>query len=449
MGSLKRLSAGGDQAKMFKLLKKLWRDRRGNALMIAGAALPLVIGSAGLASDTIQWVLWKRELQRAADSAAMAGVYAKIAGQAVGTCSDIAGATYAQPVAWDLKKDNHVGMVTSCTVTNPPTTGSWSADTNAVKVDLSVQRQLGFSGLFLSTAPIIRASATATKVSAGDSCVLALESTTTVGITVSGGAQLNLGCGIATNSANSTKAIDPSGSAVITANPVSAVGGLPGGTYWGTGTVKHPFAPAQADPFASLPNPDFPATPCPSVTVPNGGTLSPSDGTLNGDGYGCFSGISFGGSATLNPGIYIMDAADFTVPGGTSVTCNGCTIILSSRTAATTPNSIHRLTISGSATVNLVAPSSGTYQGILIYQDRRVPAGGSQSSLSGSSSSKLQGAIYMPNEQLSFTGGSTTDTNCLQLIARNLTFSGNMNVNNSCPAGYGNQVGGTKVRLVA
>ena len=47
---------------MIAFMKKLWRDRRGNALMIAGAALPLLVGSAGLATDTIQWTLWKRQL---------------------------------------------------------------------------------------------------------------------------------------------------------------------------------------------------------------------------------------------------------------------------------------------------------------------------------------------------------------------------------------------------
>ena len=61
---------------MISWFKKLWRDKRGNALVMAGAALPLVLGSAGLASDTIEWALWKRQLQRAADSAATAGVYA-------------------------------------------------------------------------------------------------------------------------------------------------------------------------------------------------------------------------------------------------------------------------------------------------------------------------------------------------------------------------------------
>jgi hypothetical protein len=40
---------------MISSLKRLWRDRRGNSLAIAGAALPLILGSAGLASDTIQW----------------------------------------------------------------------------------------------------------------------------------------------------------------------------------------------------------------------------------------------------------------------------------------------------------------------------------------------------------------------------------------------------------
>src|SRR4029453_2127507 len=67
----------GDRS-MVSLFKKLWNNKRGNALVIAGAALPMVVGAAGLASDTIQWTLWKRQLQRAADSAAMSGVYTRL-----------------------------------------------------------------------------------------------------------------------------------------------------------------------------------------------------------------------------------------------------------------------------------------------------------------------------------------------------------------------------------
>ena len=35
---------------MLKAFRRLWNDKRGNALIIAGAALPLVVGSAGLAT---------------------------------------------------------------------------------------------------------------------------------------------------------------------------------------------------------------------------------------------------------------------------------------------------------------------------------------------------------------------------------------------------------------
>src|SRR3954465_7086357 len=60
---------------MIGFFRRLFKDRRGNALVMAGAFLPLVVGASGLATDTIQWTMWKRQLQRAADSAAIAGVY--------------------------------------------------------------------------------------------------------------------------------------------------------------------------------------------------------------------------------------------------------------------------------------------------------------------------------------------------------------------------------------
>ena len=59
---------------MISFMRKLWKSKRGNTLAIAAACFPLFIGAAGLATDTIQWTLWKRQLQRAADSAAISGV---------------------------------------------------------------------------------------------------------------------------------------------------------------------------------------------------------------------------------------------------------------------------------------------------------------------------------------------------------------------------------------
>ena len=63
---------------MRSVLRRIWEDKNGNALVLGAAALPLLLGSAGLATDTIQWALWKRQLQRAADSAAIAGAYSAV-----------------------------------------------------------------------------------------------------------------------------------------------------------------------------------------------------------------------------------------------------------------------------------------------------------------------------------------------------------------------------------
>ena len=97
-----------------------------------------------------------------------------------------------------------VGITPTCTVTNPPSTGSLATDPDAVRVDLSVQKQLSFSGMFMSSAPTIGASATATIVPSGKYCVVSLENTATTGINATGNADVDLGCGMITNSISMT-----------------------------------------------------------------------------------------------------------------------------------------------------------------------------------------------------------------------------------------------------
>ena len=128
--------------------KRLWNDKRGNALVIAGAAMPLLFGSVGLATDTVQWTLWKRQLQRSADSAAFAGAYARFqeTGPSVGDAVDA-----------DLDNNEHLAMdlLTGYPqVSQPADTGAY---TRAVEVKLAIQQSLTFSSMFMSAAPIITA----------------------------------------------------------------------------------------------------------------------------------------------------------------------------------------------------------------------------------------------------------------------------------------------------
>lgn len=452
---------------MFRFLKKIFKDRRGNALVIAGAALPLVIGAAGLATDTIQWAVWKRQIQRAADSAALAGVHAVVEGQTVDTYTNQTcptNPTSSSPVAWDLKTNNHVifgNSGTKCTVENSPTSGAYASDPNAVKVTLSVQKKLGFSSLFLSTAPTVTASATATVVAFGHYCVISLEPTTATGLTYQGNSTVNLGCGMATNSRGST-AVNGGGSASVTASPIAAVGGIPDSGVYASGTLLEPYSSPQTDPFASINPPastTYPSGNCPNFRV-NANTTKTSL-TANTDyksssswpsNYYCMSSMTLNGNVTLPSGVYVIDGGDFSVGSQANVTCNGCTFVLTNRSTSSTAT-IGSVNMNGGATINMSDSQSGTYAGMLFYQDRRATLtnGAGQSNLiNGNSSSSFQGAFYFPSTQVTFNGTSGMQTNCVQMVGRQITFSGNTAINNTCPSGGPERTfDATTIRLVA
>jgi hypothetical protein len=125
------------------------------------------------------------------------------------------------------------------------------------------------------------------------------------------------------------------------------------------------------------------------------------------------------------------------------------TIILTSSTP-TISTSFANLSIHAGAQLNLTSPTSTseTYKGVLFYQDPRSPFGDSH--INGNSSSSFEGGLYFPSRQLTFNGNSGMRTECLQLVALRLVFSGNSKVTNVCPStGGGRAFDATFVRLVA
>ena len=61
--------------------------------------------------------------------------------------------------------------------------------------------------MFMSTTPTITAMGTATIVPSGKYCVISLEITSVTGITATGNADVDLGCGMITNSTSLTAAV--------------------------------------------------------------------------------------------------------------------------------------------------------------------------------------------------------------------------------------------------
>lgn len=406
----------------------LWRSTAGNIYIIAAALMPAVIGSAGLAVDTIQWVVWKRQLQRQADSASLAGAYALAQGKdAVATATS------------DLSRTGSMATIIAPVIQTPPSSGSFSGNSKAVLVSLQYRQKLPFTGMFMSTVPTIGAQAVASAVSTGPYCVLALDPTTTTGITMGGNTTVNLGCGIAANSRGSS-AVTAGGSSSITATPISAVGGIPSSSNYVAPTTLLPYSMPQDDPYASLPNPV-------ASSCSNKVRVQPTDVTTLSPG--CYRGMDLKGTVTLSPGTYVIDGDDFSVGSQASVSGTGVTIILTSSTAASNPSSIAQADINGGATISLSAPTSGTYQGIIFYQDRRALDSGSNI-FNGNSSSFYQGAIYIPSQEVSFTGTTGMSTNCLQMVGKRIDFLGNSAISNVCPSGSGSSSWiGARVKLVA
>jgi hypothetical protein len=123
-------------------------------------------------------------------------------------------------------------------------------------------------------------------------------------------------------------------------------------------------------------------------------------------------------NVTMNPGVYVFPGTlDFT--GGGSLTGTGVTLYFPA------PNGTLGGPGNGNTTLNLTAPTSGTYNGILIYQD---PADTNTGEFNGTPITNLTGIIYMPDAQLEISGNSTVNL-VTDLIVGSFYDKGNGTVN--------------------
>ena len=412
--------------KIKHFVKNLHTNERGNVLILMGLSMPLLVGLAGLGTDTVQWTLMKQQLQRSADSAALNGAYAKAQSENVSANANN-----------DLTKtlDGFTGV--GITIQNAPTAGAFAGNTRAVKVILTYSKALPFSSIFLSTPPLITVEAIAAVLNNGDYCVISLEDTNANGITFSGNSTVNLGCGVASNSSGHS-AVTADGSTRVLASPVAAVGNVPASSNYATGTQLISYSIPQRDPFAALTDPSahLPAV-CDgnSLTVGNNQNL-----TIN---PGCFTGINVRGTLTMNPGTYYIKGGDFETNAQSTITANGVTIILTGG-----GTSIGQVKMNGGASIAMSAPTTGVFKGVLFYKDRDAPASFNDVFNGGASGSFL-GAIYMPSQTVTLNGNSTFTTDCLQIVSRKVVMTGNTTITNDCPVGTtADTFEGTQVRLV-
>jgi Flp pilus assembly protein TadG len=455
---------------MIGFFRRLLKDRRGSALAIACACMPLVIGAAGLATDTIEWTLWKRQLQRAADSAAFAGVYDRASATGGATTNT------SSAVCRDISVNLHTWM--NLLATSPCTGGpgsyttlSYPSDTayvtNQVTVTLKVQQPLPFSSIFMSAAPVITATATAGSVSNGGSpCMLALN-TSGQAIDNSGNATVNAPTCILYSDSAASNSAAAGGTSAVTAKAIAGVGGIASSNNW---NVQHylPYSPTLPDPFANV-TPDPGDMKCAGHTVPAHGNTPATwvydaltDGVdittmrdINGNQANCFTSVSVGSNRTLSiPNTYsgpiYVNGGNVNLQGAFS--CGACTMVLTNNDPSPTAT-IGTFSSNAQATNNITAPTSGTYKGIAVYQDRR--ATGNTDQINGGSGNVISGVVYFPKDTLWLNGTGDAVSLCSMFVANNLKFNGGGDIaisaptDTSCSGIFPGLNGTTVVRLVA
>ena len=392
------------------------RSQRGYALISVTLSIIVLLGFAGLAVDATYLEHVKRRMQTAADAGAMAGAQAILRKK-----------TNTQIVTESLADTTLNGFTTgtsnsTVTVNHPPASGRYAGDANAVEVIVQQSNQpLWFMNALSASAATVAARAVA-HLGAGDGCLYSLNATKASSLEVAGGAKVNVDCAILVDS-SSNKALvvngSPNNGPAITATEVGVVGGVDAKPGMIDPAAVTGLLPAP-DPLADLPAPSVSSCDYTNIKVANGATLSP--GTYCG-------GINISSqSVRFQPGTYIMAGGGLSISGGTATGTGVMFYDTQVKGFAYDP-----ITISGNATVNFSAPSTGPDAGILFYNDRSLKLNGSNytNNITGGASSTFNGVMYFPNAQVIFTGNTgTTGSNTLIIadtvkLAGTPTFSGN------------------------
>ena len=431
--------------KAFSRLKSLFQSERGHVLAIGAATLPLLMGSAGFAIDATQMAMWKRQMQRAADSAAIAGAHALVQGAATdpAVANDI-----DEHIDYDLE-DNETPMLKEDPDIDPGiyasatfTACASACTANAVRVSLVAERRLPFMGMFTGSATELNATATAAIVQTGEYCMVSLYEGEDPGIKSGGNSNLALDCGMATNS-RGEKAIDAFGSAEIDADPggVGAVGGISGTSKFSAGTVMMPYSSPIPDPFADVKDPALPDECAATLDIPNGTGTKDAPYELPASAGTCWTNWDIKGHVKLPPGTYFVNNGALDIKGG--VYGENVTLVLMGDDSSWTQN--------GGGKLSLTAPTTGDLAGIVIFRERSAGSDGEGKTvkINGGADLFLQGSIYGKNTDFWIGGNTDISAKCIQVVGRKLEFKGGGSIQNEC-AGTGAGAFTTRtVRLVA
>ena len=430
--------------------------RRGVSSVIFALSATVLLGMSALATEGGIWYFSLRNARSAADAAAMAGASTHARYTVAGsTTSGIASATAVAT----SNGFTHNTASSTVVVRSPPTSGTLNGTAGAYEVVITRTHSTGISRVVTQASPVVHVRAVASPLVLGPACVLSLGGAGSTGLDIGGSSNtVSPGCIFASNLLGSNS-IERFGSATLDINTFQSVGGC-NGCDSNLVTLHSPirsYTPPTNDPFVALQNITQPVRNqlnCQTPPDVNGAvvTIYPSHQTgvpgPSGRPVGYCSGndnnntvlnMNNGDTLIFLPGVYYFYNTSLIVNGGT-VSCPTCvagsqgvTLIFTG-----TPDRTGTFSLNGGATFNLMADPSQTdsrYNGVLMYRDVRANTGNASAyttNINGGSTSTMTGGMYFPSSDITYNGNSTlTSQSCTVLVARSITFSGNVS-NTGC-----------------
>jgi Flp pilus assembly protein TadG len=403
------------------LLQGFAADQSGAAMIIVALCLPALVGAMGLSAEVSYWYLRQRAMQNAADAAAIAA--------AINGSSNYAAEAKAVAAQYGFKDGSGNIVVT---VSNPASAAGCTSNCYSVtisdKVPLFLSEVVGYLGTATANKKGVTglsAAAVATSANANSYCILALAGSGAEGITSNGAPKADMqGCDVMSNT-----------SATCNGHNLNANVGSAHLTNNGCGIVQKSSVPVVTDPYSGLAS-QIPADTCggsyPQKPAKKKDPSLPSSnqwsGTYSLSGYKVVCGDQqLIGDTMINApsgAVLVIENGQLDTNGYTLQTASGSglTVVFTGAN-----NASYQHVPGGGGTLDIAAPTSGTWSGIAIYQDPNLTTNVDVSFAGNSPTWEITGMIYLPHASVTFSGAvnkSSHGSYCFGMVVDNITING-------------------------
>jgi len=400
-------------------------NRSGAIAVLAALSFTALIGIVGLAIDVGMWYRTSRAVQNAADAAVIAAAI-----DGTGSYQSTAKAVTAQ---YGFVDGSNGITVTALNNQTCP-----SGATNCYKVTVAMSSApLFFSAVLGISAPAVSGMAMANSDVTHNYCLLTLAGlsghSSNQGITADGSSHANMnGCSVMSNN-----------DANCNGHDLGATWGDAHGTDNGCGVTQHSNVPQVPDPDASL------ATNIPTNTCGTSASSFPQESDHTFPSTNQWSGTKSFSTMIVCGDLQLIGNVTITTPTGSS----GSVLVIENGQLDTgiyklATDSASALTIiftgptvsghtythypTGNGTLDFMAPTSGTWKGIALYQDPNLGTSGVSFTYAGNSPTwNITGTAYFPYASITFKGAvnkSSYGQSCLLFIADNITLKGTASI---------------------